>query len=207
MVDARRYRFHRCSQLRCNRKNSENGVAPSLRRPLFVICPVAWRRQSAGRHFVRGGSVRQRCFVIERCSKPSFCGEARNATPEALRPLPLTSLFWPAVRPEVLPKLSARRDRDGYGLPWAKAARRIRSKPSPERTACPTREAHAAEAVRVRRPYGCRANAQAPSLPDKDRGPSGSGCTRAVWATPDRVCGARRPAGPAFLTSPRAGDG
>src|SRR5580700_10657186 len=136
-----------------------------------------------------------------------FAVRHENATLEALRPLPLTSLFWRAVRPEVLPKLGGRRDRDGYGLPWAKAALRIRSKPSPDRTSCRTCDAHAAEAVRVRRPYGCRPNAPAPSLPDRDRGPSGSGCTRAVWATPGRVCGARRPAGPAFFISPQAGDG
>ena len=40
MVDARRCRLRRCAQLRGNRQDPEDGIAPSLRRPLFVTPEV-----------------------------------------------------------------------------------------------------------------------------------------------------------------------
>src|SRR5271156_196508 len=107
MVDARRCRFHRCSQLRRNRKNSEDGVAPSLQGALFVTCTVGGRRRSAGRDFVRGGRGRQRRFVIWRCNKAPFTERQPNATSEAVRPLAWIALLSPALRSAVLAKLGA----------------------------------------------------------------------------------------------------
>src|SRR5215469_7836902 len=50
MVDARRYRVRRCSQLRSNWQNPEDGVAPPLCGPLFVA-RTRRRRESAGQRF------------------------------------------------------------------------------------------------------------------------------------------------------------
>src|SRR5258708_31452226 len=85
-----------------------------------------------------------------------------------------TRLWRPAVRrlasessPFCREKLSltpgARLDQDGHELPWPKAALRIPSTPSRDRTSCRTCGAHAVGGVRVRRPCGCHPNGRAPS--------------------------------------------
>src|SRR5258705_10541665 len=136
MVDARRCRFHRCAKLRRERKDPEDGVGPPLRRALFVSCEV---------HRVRAQQA---------AAPPVLAGRVENVTP----PLACPPLPWPAYRRQVLANLGARRDPEGYGLPWHGAARPIRGEPARDRIFSRTCDAHAAKAVLLRRPLGYAPN-------------------------------------------------
>src|SRR6266403_5465885 len=114
-------------------------------------------RHTAGRRFSAVEGVVLMCAGNH---APRSARDVKRDFQGAVTPLACGPWISPFCRERLSLKSGERPGLDGHELPWPKAALRIRSIPSRDRTSFRTCGAHAAGGVRARRPCGCHPNAR-----------------------------------------------